>query len=218
MLKDLIYSTKALIKEHFNVFVIFWILLLILDLLNYFAQFNYGYSEESSRYIEMSYQLLLVFYSVCFFHKVSSIEQGRFFSLSRLMGESLLLTPGFILQTIFFLITFTLGTVLLIVPGVCALFIFYFAPILAVIYPDYNGRIFILSKNIFMDNWKSAVVVILFTTILPLIPDGIVWFSSGALKSPLTPFFAPIDGALFIFCETMLLCFLFPILKQYRAK
>lgn len=216
MLKEVFSSAYLFLRKNVSVFFLFWLLLLCLDLIAYFTQINYGLTEETSHYLEMGYQVFLVFYSVCLLHLMNSLKESRNLSIFKLIGESLLLTPGFILQTIFFLIAAILGTVLLVVPGVYIVFAFYFSPILAVIYPDYQGKIFFLSRELFHLKWKEGVVIILVTTLVPLIPDGIIWLMTGALKSSLTPFFAPIEGALFIGSELVAFCFLYPLVKEHR--
>jgi len=216
LLKEVLSSAYLFLKKNLSVFVLFWFILLCFDLIAYFSQVYYGRTEETSHYLEMAYQVFLVFYSVCLFHRMNSLKESISLSIFKLIGESLLLTPGFILQTIFFLIAAVLGTVLLVIPGIYVVFAFYFSPILAVIYPDYQGKIFFLSRELFLLKWKEGVVIILVTTLVPLIPDGIVWLMTGALKSPMTPFFAPIEGALFIGSELIAFCFLYPLVKEHR--
>jgi hypothetical protein len=218
VLVNQIHKTTSLIKSYWGFFILFWAILLGLDLSNYFMHLQIGGGEESARTIEIVYQLILVFFTVCFFHGLNLIALKEKKSFMKIFGESILLTPGFILQSIFFAIAVVLGSALLILPGVYVLFTFYIAPVLAVIYPDYKGRVFMLARELSLTRIKATVAVVLFTAIVPLIPDGLIWLSSGSLKSPATPFIAPFDGALFLFCETVVFTFVYELVSEHRKQ
>lgn len=217
-IKEQLKTTYQFIKAHWTYFLIFWFVLLALDLTNYFFHVQAGASEENARVVEIIFQLLLVYLSVCFFHGLNLLRlEGRapFF---KVIGEGLLLTPGFVLQSIFFALALVTGAALLVVPGLYVLFVFYFAPVVSVLYPDYKGKIFMLARELTLPHIKAAMLVILFTGILPLIPEGLIWLTTGALKSKATPFIAPLDGALFLFCEAVVFSFIFELVATHRSR
>lgn len=215
-MKQLIGHSKNLISQNISFFFVAWLILLSLDLASYFIQNSWGHDQELGRLIEIGYQLLLVYLSVCFFHALGLLNRGEGIRTGTLLGEGLLLTPGFVLHSILFGLIFLLGVVLLVLPGLYAFVMYYFNPLLAVIYPDYKGKIFSLGPQLIRPHWQQAVGVILFSGLLPFIPEGAVYFSTGALKSWLTPILAPLDGALYIFCETVAFEFVYRLVQGHR--
>lgn len=231
-----IKSTIGLIKENLFFFFIFWAILLFLDLSNYFLHLQAGPSEENARTVEIIYQVILIYFSVCFFHGLNrwvlsrSQDLGQDFipsslqnspnkvNVLQLLGESFLLTPGFILQSLFFAFSLVLGSALLVLPGLYVLFVFYFAPVVAVLYPDYQGKIFMLARELALVDIKLTVATVLFTGLIPLIPEGMIWALTGSLRSKATPFIAPFDGLLFLFCEALVFVYVFKLVSQHRKE
>lgn len=211
-------NTFAHVLEHWKFFLVCWLLLISLDLSNYFFHLQAGGSEENARTIEIIFQLILVYFSVCFFHGLNLQALGQKLGFFKVVGEAILLTPGFVLQSIFFALSVVVGAALLVLPGFYALFVFYFAPVVAVIYPDYQGKVFLLTRELTLEKPKKAIGIIIFTGLIPLIPEGLIWLSTGALKSKATPFIAPLDGMLFLFCEALVFRFVFELVAAHRSK
>lgn len=215
-LRDIIGQSIELFRRHKAFFIMCQVILLAMDLTSFFAQKYFSYEPEAGRWIEISYQLILVYMSVCFFHTLSFLEREEKVGPLRVFGEGLLLTPGFVLQSIFFGLALLVGSALLVVPGLVAFVLLYFNPLLAVVYPDYKGKTFLLGPELIKPHWKVAIGVILFSGLFPFLPEGGVWLATGSLKSWLTPLLAPLDGALYIFCETVAYQFIYALVVKHR--
>lgn len=215
-IKEVLHQSIELIKKHKSFFILCWVVLLAMDLSSFFAQRHFSYGPEAGRWIEISYQLILVYLSVCFFHTLSFLEKEQKVSPLTILGEGLLLTPGFVLQSIFFGLALLIGSALLVIPGLFVFVLFYFNPLLAVVYPDYQGKTFLLGPELIKPHWKLAIGIILLSGLFPLLPEGGVWLATGSLKSWLTPLLAPLDGALYIICETSAYQFLYKLVEKHR--
>lgn len=203
-------------KGHFPFFILCWLILLGMDLASYFIQKEFFYDPEAGRWIEITYQLILVYLSVCFFHTLSFLEREEKVRPLTIFGEAILLLPGFVLQSLFLGLAFLIGSFLLVVPGFYALVVLYFNPIIAVIYPDYQGKTFTLGPELVRPHWKIAIALILFTGLLPFATEGISWLVMGSVKSWLTPFLAPLDGGLYILCEAVIFQFVYQLVSEHR--
>lgn len=215
-IKEVLCQSIELFKRHKAFFLMCWVILLSMDLTSFFIQKNFSYDPEAGRWIEVTYQLVLVYMSVCFFHTLSFLEREEKVSPLRVLGEGFLLAPGFVLQSIFFGISLLIASLLLVIPGLFAFVLLYFNPLLAVVYPDYEGKTFFLGPELIKPHWKVAVGVILFSGLFPFLPEGGIWLATGALKSWLTPIVAPLDGALYIFCETVAYQFIYTLVLRHR--
>jgi hypothetical protein len=215
-IKEILGQSVELFRKHKAFFFMCQLVLLSMDLSSFFFQKQFSYDPEVGRWIEVGYQLILVYMSVCFFHTLSFLERDEKVGALTILGEGLLLTPGFVLQSIFFGLTLLAGSLLLVIPGLIAFVLLYFNPLLAVVYPDYEGKTFLLGPELIRPHWKVAIGIILLSGLFPFLPEGGIWLATGSLKSWLTPLLAPLDGALYIFCETVAYQFIYTLVLKHR--
>jgi len=206
---------KEFVSGHKGSIALFWIILVFADALNYFFQSQIGQrSAENSRVIEIFFQLFILFYSVVFIHFISNKFHRRRIGFLALTGESLMLSPGYLLQAILYVITVMISLCLLVLPGIYCGIRFYFAPLLSVLYPGYKGRTFMLSHELSRGQEFTALVIILITAIVPFIPDGIGLLLTGELKSIWSLWLAPFDGLLFLFGELLVVFYVLGLLEK----
>ncbi|MBC97245.1 MAG: hypothetical protein CME63_05815 [Halobacteriovoraceae bacterium] len=213
------YFNRAVdfIKIEWKVFLFFILLLFVEDLFNFYLQNQVIGNPESSRYIEIYFQVLLLWTNVFYIHSIHSIKINREVSKWRIFGESFLLLPGFILQSILWFLSFVLGLCLLVIPGIYTGIIFYMAPILSVLYPDYRGTTFLLAKKFSSQNFKNTAFLIILTSFIPFIPEGLLFFLTGTMKSIWSLLYSPFGGALYFFFELIFILYVYEFVKEDRA-
>lgn len=197
-------------------FGFYWVILFVLDILNFTLQTQWVQSEEASRFLEIGYQLFVVLVTVSFFHAMNLIRNENKFGVGKIFLETLLLVPGFILQSIFFALAVGLGTLLLIAPGLFALVVFYFAPIFSVLYPDYEGKLFLHTREMVQPHFFLTLTVLLVSGIIPFLPDGIIWLLTGNLKSVVAAIASPLDAGVYLFCQLLVFNFAFELIERDR--
>lgn len=211
--------SKAFAQSHKGAMLVFWFTLIFADFLNYFLQSQVARGQaEESRLFEICFQLFILYFSVVFIHFVSNRYHARRISVLKLFGESLLLSPGYLLQAILLVILVLLSLCLLVIPGIFCGITFYIAPLLSVLYPGYEGKTFLLSHELSKGRLLEFGVVIILTAILPFIPDGVGLVLTGELNSIWSLWLAPFDGLLFLMSELLVVFFVLGLLEIHFPK
>lgn len=195
------------VKNHKVSFTLFVLFLFVQDIANYFVHDYLSIHELDSRLVEGLFQLFFLWSAVFFFHSVDCQESRRDVSYLKIAIESLLLFPGFLLQSIFWMISFVLGLAFLVVPGIYAGIVFYMAPMISVLYPDYSGRTFMLSREFAHQDLLAAFVLVVVTSFIPFIPEALLFFVTGTLKSIWGLIYSPLGAGVYLFCELIFLYF-----------
>lgn len=206
------------LRKNLSLIFAFLFFYLVLDLSNFYLQTQVFYTEEQSRIVEICFQLSLVLFTVIFYHLLNLRRMELSHSLGKILLEGLLLSPGYILQTLFFVLTFLVGGLLLIIPGLYAFLVFYFAPVVSVIYPDFKGSIFLHTREMVSSYIPTTGAMILFTGLVPFIPDGIVFLLTGNMKNILMAVISPIDGFTYLFCQLMIFEFVYFLVHNDRRR
>ncbi len=204
------------IKSEYYLFGFFCALLVIQDTIHLNLQSSFLADSGSSQVAEIISQVLLVWTTVYFFHRINCLLQKRVVSHWAIFGESFLLLPGYILQSILWMLSFLVGICLLVVPGLYSAFAFYLAPGLSVLYPDYSGTTFKLSRELAHENFGATVLIVLVTSIIPFLPEGLLYFYTGTLKGPWSLYYSPIGSALYFFFELILFFFIYDKVIRHR--
>jgi|GEM_PF-2961052 len=201
-------------------FFTFCFVLFGMDVLSYIFQTSFVNGEEESRVVEIIFQVGLLYFTVVLLHYLALCHQKEKKAFGPLLINSLLLTPGYFLQVLLLFVAVTLGGFLLILPGIYAFIAFYFAPVLAVVYPDYRGKVFLLSRELFaydLSSFIQTLFAILIGGILPFIPEVTLWVSTGQMKSIWSLIFAPIDGFIYVFFNVFIFYFVWQRVENHRG-
>lgn len=202
-----------------KIFFTFCFVLFGMDVLSYIFQTSFVEGEEESRIVEIVFQIGLLYFTVVLLHYLALFHQKEKESLGTILLNSLLLSPGYFLQVLLLFVAVTLGGLLLVLPGIYAFVAFYFAPVLAVVYPDYRGKVFLLSRDLFAYNLNSFVTTffaILIGGILPFIPEVTLWVSTGEMKSIWSLIFAPLDGFIYVFFNVFIFYYVWQRVQNHR--
>lgn len=205
-------------KESIPSLLVFLFFYLVLDLTNFFLQTQVFYSEQESRIVEICYQLCLVLFTVIYYHSLNLKKMELQHSVSKILLEGVFLSPGFILQTLFFVLTVMIGGLLLVLPGLYAFLVFYFSPVVSVLYPDYEGKIFLHTRELVSNHLPTTGLMILFTGLVPFIPDGLIFLLTGNMKNILMAAISPLDGVTYLFCQMMIFEFVFSLVSYDRKR
>jgi len=211
-------SAKAFtyIKNHKVSFTVFIFFLFVQDIANYFVHNFFAVQEMDSRLIEASFQLFFLWSVVFFFHYVDCQEAKREASYWKIGIESWLLFPGFLLQSILWTLSFILGLAFLLVPGIYMGIVFYMAPMISVLYPDYPGQTFMLSREFSHQDLRGAFILVVVTSFIPFIPEALLFLITGILKSVLGLIYSPIGAAVYLFCELIFFYFVREKVEAHR--
>jgi len=211
-------SARALtyIKNHKLSFSLFVLFLFVQDIANYFVHDYFSGQDMDSRLVEAFFQLFFLWSAVFFFHSVDCQETKREVSYSKIGTESLLLFPGFLLQSILWTISFILGLAFFLVPGIYMGIVFYMAPMLSVLYPDYSGQTFMLSREFSHQDLKVTFILVVVMSFIPFIPEALLFLMTGHLKSIWGLIYSPIGAALYLFCELIFLYFVREKVEAHR--
>ena len=204
------------VKENLPLFGFFVSLIVIQDILSLILQEYFISYGNTSRLTEIGFQVLLVWTTVYFFHRINCILTQREVSQWGIFGESFLLLPGYILQSIFWILSALVGLCLLVVPGIYWGFVFYLAPGIAVIYPDYSGTTFTLSREMAKENIWATILIILVTSIVPFVPEALLFYFTGTLKGSFSFYYSPIGAVLYLFFELILFFFIYEKVQAHR--
>ncbi len=205
---------KSFTQVNKGVMTLFCVVLIFADAVNYFLQSQVAQGVDQSRFFEMIFQLFILFYSVVLIHFISNWYHQRRLSFFKLVGESLLLSPGYLLQAILYVLTTLVSLCLLIIPGIYCGVSFYMAPILSVLYPSYSGKTFMLSYELSKGRFFNFLLVILLTVILSFIPDGLGLLLSGKLNSIYSLWLSPFGALLFVVSELIIVFFVLKLLED----
>lgn len=186
-----------------------------------FGIFSYWYRqdlpESSAQITQAVFEVLFVFFNVFFLHalnlRAQKMETGPF----RVVGEGFLLSFGFILQSLFWALSVLLGGLLLIIPGLICMVVFFLAPMLSVLYPDYEGGIFLLAKEFFWPRFMQTLVyLIAFGILLPYFPYFIHFGVTGLFESSYSYFLIPVSNFFYVIAETCLFSYVFRLVSRHR--
>ncbi len=206
------------VRDHKLSFISFILFLIIQDLANFALSQEFATHGADPRLLEVAFQLFFLWSSVYFYHTVSCVASKRKVSWASILGESILLFPGYILQSILWTLSLLAGLFLLIIPGVYSGVVFYMAPMISVLYPDYSGTTFTLSREFAHHNLKVTFAIVLTTSLIPFIPEGLLFFITGSLKSIWGLIYSPIGGGLYLFCELVFLFFVLDKVEAHRSE
>lgn len=215
-LAEIFQRSVSQVKGNIPQYLVFLFFFLVLDISNYYLQTQVFYTEEASRMVEICFQLLLVLYTVIFYHSLNLKRLNLDHSMGQLLVEGLFLSPGFVLQTLFLILATLVGGVLLIIPGIYAFFVFYYAPVFSVLYPDYEGKLFFHTREICRERLGLTISMILITGILPFLPDGFIFLLTGSMKNILMAVASPVDGTFYLFFQTMIFEYVFELVHRDR--
>ena len=209
-------QATSFIKKNRAIFICFVLFLFIQDLINFYIQNNFNIIMQNAHWVEMFFQFLLLYTSVFFIHVVNCNILERKASVLKLFGESILLLPGYILQSIFWLLSSLLGLCLLVIPGIYIGVTFYMAPMLSVLYPDYSGTTFLLARELSQENLKATFMLVIVTSFIPFIPEGLLFFLTGNVKSIWSLIYSPIGAGVYLFFELVFLLFVLEKIQRHR--
>lgn len=208
----------SFVQAHLGMFIAFTVFLFIQDLINFALSQQFSEMGSDPRWIEGGFQFFFLWSSAYFYHIVNCTITKREVNWVRALGESLLLFPGYILQSIFWTLCFVGGLLLFVIPGIYCGVAFYMAPMISILYPDYSGTTFTLSRNFAHQDLKATFAIVLFTSLTPFIPEGLLFFLTGSLKSVWGLIYSPIGGGLYLFCELIFLFFVWDKIEAHRKE
>ncbi len=211
-------SERALsyIKNHKGTFISFVVFLFVQDFINFSIQDQIALSGNDPRFVEIGFQFFFLWSSVFFFHMANCQTLKREVPFIKVMGESILLLPGYILQSILWTLSFVIGLALLVLPGIYCGIVFYLAPMISILYPDYSGTTFTLAREFAHEDLKSTALIVILTGLIPFIPEGLLFLLTGSLKSIWGLIYSPLGGAVYLFCELIFLFFVFEKVEAHR--
>ncbi len=214
---DHLRQASDFLKQEKKLLVFFWALFSGVSLFSFW--YRQGMSEQEAQMVQVVFELMLVFFNVFFLHSLNLKKQGITFSGGKIVGEGVLLTFGFFLQTVFWFLATLVGSLLLLIPGLMALVVFYLAPMLAVIYPDYRGKIFFLSKELFWPRFlQTLILIVVFGGIVPFFPSLIHLGLTGQMESSASYLLIPISSFLYLYCEGCLFEYAYSLVEDHRKK
>lgn len=195
----------------------FWLVFSFFGLFSFW--YRQGMNENEAQMTQVAFELILVFVNVFFLHALNLRKQGLSFGAGKIIGEGILLTFGFILQTVFWFLATLIGGLLLVVPGILAMVVFYLAPMIAVIYPDYQGKIFFLTKDLFWPHFfKTFILVFIFGGLIPFMPSLVHLGVTGQMESQLSYGLIPLSSFLYLLSEGCLFEYAFAHVSNHRQK
>lgn len=204
------------LKRHSFLLISYLIFYVVVSILGYFFEDNLSLSEHDIIIKEGIVGLIVTLSLVCLYHFLNCEKLNLKKSKKEVLGESLLLFPGSILQTILLLLVTILGIVLLVLPGVYAFLIFYFSPWIYVLYPDYKGNILLLTKKLVSVEIGKLLKIMALVILFILLPEFLFDIFSFKIKGVSRIVFLVLEGVLFIFFNLVVFEYLFKLVSEHR--
>ncbi|GEM_PF-4637737 len=192
----------------------FWVSSSALMLISF--SMRQGMNEAQAQVNQVIFELIVLFLNILFLHGLNCRKQDIELGVGKLLFEGALLTPGYILQTIFWILSVLLGATLLVVPGIVAAIIFYFSPVVAVIFPDYKGKVFSLSKEFFWPSFGRTAAIIISVALVTYFPMILHLGLTGQMESSWSWLLIPLNYFLYFTLEVCLFEYVYGFVKEKR--